>query len=336
MEIRVGLLVAICLGLLITFIVVLGGISTSKGTTFFIDVNTSASLKTGAAVKIAGVDAGKVTGVDYRGGVVDPAVGRPIFVRVAVTIDDDLFQTLNEHATFHITTQGVLGEKYVEIQPSAVAGVPLVMDGVIVGEPPLRLEQMAMNANRVLSRLSDVLVRNEGAIDTLIQDAAATMTTLRGTAAKVDALLADNGPAVGRVIERLETIETEVLAVIAGAKEFVGDGSELRSVVKNASALAVDARQAIGPVVRDVRSTLDRYAKVGEVAEATIGELKAELATLLGKAGAILDDAQTLTAKLKAGEGTIGALLSDREMYDDIREMMKDLKRHPWKFIWKE
>ena len=24
------------------------------------------------------------------------------------------------------------------------------------------------------------------------------------------------------------------------------------------------------------------------------------------------------------------------EIDDDVREMMKDLKRHPWKFLWKE
>ena len=40
--------------------------------------------------------------------------------------------------------------------------------------------------------------------------------------------------------------------------------------------------------------------------------------------------------KVCDGEGMIGALLNDREMYDDVWEMMKDFKRHPWKFLWKE
>lgn len=61
-----------------------------------------------------------------------------------------------------------------------------------------------------------------------------------------------------------------------------------------------------------------------------------ELISTAESVRAILADTKVLTQRLKDGQGTIGALLSDREMYDDIREMMKDLKRHPWKFIWKE
>jgi phospholipid/cholesterol/gamma-HCH transport system substrate-binding protein len=336
MEVRVGLLVLVCAGLLVAFIVVLGGLSASSGVELHLDVDTSASLKPGAPVKVAGVDAGKVKAVEYRGGEVDPAVGRPVFVRVTIGLDEARFRTLNEHARFYITTQGVLGEKYVEIEPSSRPGAALVAGGIVVGEPPLRLEQMAMNANRVLTTLSEVLVRNEGSIDTLIKDAADTMGTLKTTAKRVDALLADGGPRIAKAIERIDAIENQVEGLLTSAQAAIGDGTELRAVVRNAAALSSEARSAIAPVVKDVRSALDRYTKVGEAAEATLAELKAEAAALLGKANAVMDDAQTLTAQLKKGEGTIGALLSDRETYDDIREMMKDLKRHPWKFIWKE
>lgn len=336
MEVRVGLLVAICLGLLVTFIIVLGGISTSSGSIILLDVDTSASLKAGAPIKIAGVDAGKVTAVDYRGGEVDPAVGRPVFVRVTLAIDDKRLVTLNENARFYITTQGVLGEKYVEIEPSARPGTTLKAGAILQGEPPLRLEVMAMNANRVLRTLSDVLSRNEDAIDSIIRNAADTMGTLKGTAERVDKLLETAGPEVEKAIRNLDAIEAEALAVLKGAREVIGDGSEMRAVVRNAAALAADARSVIQPVVKDVRATLARYEKVGALAETSLAELKTEISGLLGKASRIFDDATTLTAQLKNGEGTIGALLSDREMYDDIREMMKDLKRHPWKFIWKE
>jgi phospholipid/cholesterol/gamma-HCH transport system substrate-binding protein len=336
MEVRVGLLVAVCVALLVAFVIVLGGVSTGGGRTIHLDVETSASLKAGAPVKIAGVDAGKVTAVDYRGGEVDPAVGRPVFVRVTLSIDDARLATLTEHARFYITTQGVLGEKYVEIEPSPRPGTALREGVVLVGEPPLRLEVMAMNANRVLRTLSDVLSRNEEAIDSMIRNASDTMGTLKGTAERIDKLLATTGPDVEKAIRNLDAIEAEALAVLKGARDVIGDGSELKAVVREAAALAKDARGAIAPVVKDVRATLERYQKVGEVAETTLGELKRELDGLVGKATSIFDDALVLTGRLKSGEGTVGALLSDREMYDDIREMMKDLKRHPWKFIWKE
>lgn len=47
-------------------------------------------------------------------------------------------------------------------------------------------------------------------------------------------------------------------------------------------------------------------------------------------------DAKVLTARLKGGKGTAGALLARDELYDDLKEMVRDLKRNPWKFLWRE
>ena len=117
-ELKVGILVTVCVALLVVFIVLLGGASGGGGEPLYLDVDTSAALKTGAPVKIAGVPAGSVTGVEYRGGEVDPAVGRPVYVRVTLGVDGDKLRTLHPGARFYITSQGILGEKYVEIEPA--------------------------------------------------------------------------------------------------------------------------------------------------------------------------------------------------------------------------
>jgi phospholipid/cholesterol/gamma-HCH transport system substrate-binding protein len=39
---------------------------------------------------------------------------------------------------------------------------------------------------------------------------------------------------------------------------------------------------------------------------------------------------------VRKGNGTAGALLVREEIYADLREMIRDLKRNPWKFFWKE
>ena len=43
-----------------------------------------------------------------------------------------------------------------------------------------------------------------------------------------------------------------------------------------------------------------------------------------------------IVAQVRRGRGTAGALVMDREIYEDIKEMVRDLKRNPWKFFWKE
>ncbi len=335
-EVKVGVLVVICLALLVTFIVVLGGVSSSRGETLYVDVDTSATLKVGAPVKVAGVPSGKVTGVEYRGGEIDPAVNRPVFVRVTLSVDKDKLASLRRDSRFYITNQGVLGEKYVEIEPVSHEGPTLSANDIVVGEPPLRLEIMAMNGNRVLASLSNVLRKNEKAIDEMIVNAAAAMSTVKSAVERIDGLLVTGAPKVDAFLTKALVLEDEILKAVQGVNAVIGDGSEMRALVQNASLLAADARAQISPLSGSVKQALDRYTAVGEKAEAMLGALDKEVNATLDVINGVLSDAKSISSALKSGKGTIGALLTDREMYDDIREMMKDLKRHPWKFIWKE
>ncbi|PIE06284.1 MAG: organic solvent ABC transporter substrate-binding protein, partial [Sorangium cellulosum] len=47
-------------------------------------------------------------------------------------------------------------------------------------------------------------------------------------------------------------------------------------------------------------------------------------------------DAQSIVAHIKKGEGSVGALVMDEQVYDDLQEMVRDLKHNPWKFFWRE
>jgi phospholipid/cholesterol/gamma-HCH transport system substrate-binding protein len=44
-------------------------------------------------------------------------------------------------------------------------------------------------------------------------------------------------------------------------------------------------------------------------------------------------DAQV--AKMEKGEGTLGALIHDQKMARDLKDLINDLKKHPWKLLWK-
>jgi len=335
-EAKVGLLVAICVGILVTFVVVLGDFSSAPGATIYLDVDSSASLKAGATVKVAGVNAGKVVAVDYKGGAVDPALGRPVHVRVTLGVDKAVLGTLRTSSRFFITTQGVLGEKYVEVDPGT-GDAPFVREGdVLTGEPPLRLELMALNANRVLSSLANLLRDNERALDQIIADAAGAMGTIRKTIERLDGLMVSAAPKVDKVLDQMSGLQTDLQTTLAGVNRAIGDGSELRRTVLNVETITDRIKGEVGPLAADAKTAMKRVDKLGAELEVLVADAKAAVMRLLGQVGDVVADAKVLTTRLKDGQGTIGALLSDREMYDDLREMMKDLKRHPWKFIWKE
>ncbi len=349
-EIKVGILVTVCLVLLGLFIWLLGDFGPSSGQDLFIDVESSASLKPGAPVKIAGVSAGRVTAIDYRGGAIDPKTNKPVLVRVHLSVDGDKLKSLNRDAQFYITTQGVLGEKYVEISPVPSAAPSLAAGDVVNGEPPLRLEMMALNANRVLRSLDRVLKKNEDKLSDIITEthsavanANETMKVIRRAVERVDGVVQTAEPKVSLALDEFLAVEQEVKSLASAARSVVGDGSELRETIGNVRSLTGQVKSAVKPVVGDVRAALARYSSLATAgkgfvvdAKAFVADAKTMAGTSLGKVDRILEDIQVLSGRLKDGQGTIGALLSDREMYDDIREMMKDLRRHPWKFIWKE
>jgi len=335
-EVKVGILVIICMALLVAFLVLLGDYSTTERGDLYLDVPTSANLKPGAPVKVAGVLAGRVAGVEYRGGEYDETTGRRVFVRVQLQIDVEKIPTLHEDAIFYITTQGVLGEKYVEIDPGSLDKEPLHAGDVLQGEPPLRLEIMAHNANRLLSALARIVRDNEATLDEILGETAGLVRTARSAAERVDGLLADNGAKIGEVLDELLTLERDASTLIASAQTALGDGKGVNRTVVEVEKLARDVRTQIKPVIAEVRATLSRYRDLANVGVDTVEDARGKVGGLLSKGELVVSDVAAMVGDTRRGKTSLGALLNDTEIYDDVREMLKDLKRHPWKFLWKE
>jgi phospholipid/cholesterol/gamma-HCH transport system substrate-binding protein len=89
---------------------------------------------------------------------------------------------------------------------------------------------------------------------------------------------------------------------------------------------------------KEALANLNRVsATVGDPAEQEkIKKALADIAQLAERANATASDAQAIVSHIKKGEGTVGALVMDEEIYDDVQEMVRDLKHNPWKFLWRE
>jgi len=98
--------------------------------------------------------------------------------------------------------------------------------------------------------------------------------------------------------------------------------SSLQTLTPPASAFMTDATRVTGLITEQRLGGVDRAID--------------NAATAAGRAGTLLDNANGAVTDLRAGKGTIGALLARDELYSDIREMIRDLKRNHWKFLWKE
>src|SRR6185369_10774455 len=99
-------------------------------------------------------------------------------------------------------------------------------------------------------------------------------------------------------------------------------------------------RRDIDPLIAKAKKALDGVnnltSVVGPGEKEKLVKALDELITVSNKAERIATDAQSVMADIKKGKGTAGALLVDQQIYDDLKELVRDLKRNPWKFFWKE
>src|SRR5262245_46547346 len=110
LELKVGALVVVSLGLLVGFVALLGGLSLQPGFRVFVDYDFSGNIHSGAPVKISGIKIGSVEEVRFLGGQIDPQLNRRVQVRLVVKIEQRARAAIRKDAEFFVNTQGVLGE----------------------------------------------------------------------------------------------------------------------------------------------------------------------------------------------------------------------------------
>src|SRR5262245_66148097 len=109
-EVKVGVLILVSLGILAGFILVMGGLNFEKAYTVYVDFDNPGGLQSGAPVRVAGVKVGKVSELAFMGGKIDPKTNRRTLVRAKLSIEQRVRDSIHDDADFYVTTQGVLGE----------------------------------------------------------------------------------------------------------------------------------------------------------------------------------------------------------------------------------
>jgi phospholipid/cholesterol/gamma-HCH transport system substrate-binding protein len=161
--------------------------------------------------------------------------------------------------------------------------------------------------------------------------------TLKGTGEFFD----KNGPRLDRTMANVEQVSADGVELVKGAREKYVENPEIDRIVKNVDRVTEVAARDAPPLLADARETMANARRVS----ATIGDEKqqAKLRQTLDDVSQIAasgkmatKDAQEITARIRSGKGSVGALVMDEQLYDDLQELARDLKHNPWKFLWRE
>lgn len=289
---------------------------------FEVEFSHIGALAAGADVQIAGRPVGAVESIRLgdRGAV------------ASVALEERYASWAPANAELFIASKGLIGKRYLEIGPPAGGADPVgqIEEGDrLRGVAPVEIQSVILRsientrrfrellialrpeATELADRLSEMAGLLEAAepepgayarlgdrADRLLDTVSTTRERLAATglsSARVTALAARAGRFGARLSSELALLETDLDAVIA-------DLDRLRGAVPASSLVKL-------------RLALDRARALGD-----------QLDAIVAKVGAI-------TAAIRRGEGTVGALLSDPEFINEAKKLGKILKRQPWRLL---
>jgi phospholipid/cholesterol/gamma-HCH transport system substrate-binding protein len=292
-------------------------------------------LKPGAPVRMGGVRVGQVNSVSYSEDIEDPRI------QVSLRVVQEAAGRIREDAKVKIDNKGFLGDKMVTILGGKGKGV-IKPGGHIPGDEPddfvARVDKMAGNAERAMkdvSRVAENLANEE-----LHRDLRESM---RGLSVMLKQVTEGEGypnrflnnPAeadrISRTIDSFDRSAGELAATL----------SELRVVmrrVRTGPGFAHDVIYGDGPsreiaqfgkAADEVAMTLKGIREGdGFAHDVLFGGDKTGTGDALSNVTEMTGDLRDIVKGLKQGKGTLGALLVDPSVYEDVKKLVGDVERN--------
>lgn len=321
LKLRVGIFVLLALLTFLGLVYALGARARlfEARYTIHADFTEVGGLVEGATVRLAGVQIGRVTGVHLPG---EPG-GK---VRVDLTIARRYADRIRRNSMARIETQGLLGDKIVEITVGTTAAPPLVSGDVLPSRDPA-------DFGRMLAAGAETA-----------KDVAALAASLRETAeainqSKIIASAATTVSKLGRAIDQIEhgrgwahALLYEEPVALRRVNELIATTQALvERVEKGQGAAGVLVSPAGTASAKRFVAAMDRISGMVEHPEREQGFLPGLLFD--PKYRPILDDLRTVAHNLRevsdrlaGGRGTLGSLVADSGDASELRLTLQDLR----------
>jgi len=332
-QLKVGLFVILGLALTMVGVFLIGdtrGLWQSKVQyrTAFHDV---AGLKPGAPVRMGGLDIGGVTSVDHSSNSGDARVF------VSMSISKKEAARIRTDSVAHVVNKGLLGDKMIELTVGSPDAPPQDPMRLVTAEEP---SDVLALANKVASVAADAIERIAPLAQALgdpklaadIKGSIADLhslldATVHGDGA-VHRLFFDRREAdeFGQLLVHLDGASTRLDGVLADAQDFA---KQLRQGPGIAHALVYDgelSKDALG-TMSELHEDLRAIREGNGLAHALLyGDSSSQ--HVIGNLNAMSDDLRAIVGDLRQGKGTLGALLVDPTVYEDLKSVIGNVERN--------
>ena len=258
-------------------------------------------------------------------------------VRVTMEIVEESLSLIRTDSRATVTQSGVLGDQLINVTPGQKSRDPVPPGGRIQSTPSLVEDLLAFRDR--LEGLTDKVDSSLQGISNLFSELndESTIANVKGTLRNVDEItrqIADGDGLVGRLIndEQYAADFGQTLRHVRGTAA----GIDAFTSKANRSLGKIDAN--LQPAVDDARASLGSIKNLLEDLEDP--KNKSVLAKLIRDDGGewqqdvteLLDNLNSVSAKLDSGEGTLGKLVGDPKAHDDLLKILRNIERNN---VWK-
>ena len=329
-ELKIGIIAVGAIALAVMFIIAVGGqggFSWEQYTlvTRFADVK---GLKSGAVVRVAGVEVGKVDEVKLSGSEVE----------VRLKVNEENKSRITSESRASIGSLSLLGEPVIDISPST-QGKPL-QDGDFLppGRAPGQLADVAEGATQSLQQVTGILkdIRSgKGTVGKLFTDDQVYK--------EVQALIASADDVTDQLARGNGTLPL-LIRDPAAYRRFNASLGNLQDITNRINAGEGNLgrllkEDALAKSLTSATANLDKVSANLTRNDNTVGRLLTDR-ELYDKFNSLAGRIDTLTENLQKGEGSAGQLLKDKQLYEnmnaaanELRQLIGDIRKDPRKYL---
>jgi phospholipid/cholesterol/gamma-HCH transport system substrate-binding protein len=302
LEVKVGVFVMVAIIVAMAAVLLLGQKKHlfENRVKLFVIFDDVQGLSEGAPVHLAGVAVGKVSRIAF-----DRKADKTT-VRVDLVLSRSALDLIREDSIATIGAKGLLGDKVVDLAVGSTASPAMLPGGRIAAGQPADFNHIMGQASQILDRVQ-LVVTQAVAVLSAIADPAA-IAHIRGIIASLHAILrsAETGPGLAHALFYDQGTARKFDDLVTSLDTIASDvDTGVKRIDRLLAATDGDGDQILNNVSKAARSV---GAAASEVRDSKI----------VAQLDSASSDLAVLTRQLRDGQGTLGALLEDPTVYEQL------------------
>ena len=306
-EATVGVFMIAVLSLLVYFTIVISGVDVLMGrekVMAWVSFDSVGGLKDHDSVMYRGTKVGAVEEV-----VVGPS-------NLLVRIEIDRSVVLREGYKIAVCNLSMLGGNYLVLEEGEGAVIDIA-SAQLKGETPT---DWMRDVSEIARNLKEITGRIE--IESIITNIEAASVSAKAIAQRLER----GEGSLGRLLSADDTLYRDVSAAVADAKKTLADASEITARVNRGEGTVGRLLSADDTLYAELKESVAAFKKACDQVKLP-ENMDREIAEITAGANRLMTNLNVVAERLRNGEGTLGRLTADQQLYDDVQGIIKDVRQ---------